>query len=65
MGKEKRVKLSAAVALVVMLDAAKWATINRLVKGRYIAAVVRAVVKAVALAAVVGPVATVAEVKGK
>jgi hypothetical protein len=44
-----------------MLDAAKQVTINRVVEGRYIAVVVRAVVKAVALAAVVGAVATVAE----
>ncbi len=36
---------------------------NRLVEGRYVAAVVRALVKAVALAAVVGAVASVAEVK--
>ncbi len=31
---------SAAVALVIMLDVAKWATINRLVECRYIAVVV-------------------------
>jgi hypothetical protein len=40
-----------------MLDAAKWTTINRLVECRYISAV--------AGAAVVGAVATVAEVKDK
>ncbi len=48
---------SAAVAREVMLDAAKWTTINRLVECRYISAV--------AGAAVVGAVATVAEVKDK
>jgi hypothetical protein len=59
------VSSSAAVALVIMLDAAKWATINRLVECRYIAVVVRVVVKAVVLAAVGAAAATVAEVKDK
>ncbi len=48
-----------------MLDDTKWVTINRLLEGRYAAEVVRALVKAVALAAVVGAVATVAEVNDK
>ncbi len=38
---------SAAVAAVLKMDASKWVTINRLVEVRYIAAVVRALVKAV------------------
>ena len=59
------VSSSAAVALVIMLDVVKWATIKRLDECRFIAAVVRVVVKAVVLSAVVAAVVTVAEVKDK
>jgi hypothetical protein len=59
------VSLSAAVALVIMLDVVIWATIKRIVECKYIAAVVRVVVKVVVLAAVVAAVVTVAEVKDK
>ena len=47
------------------MDFVKWATIKRLDECRFIAAVVRVVVKAVVLSAVVAAVVTVAEVKDK